>query len=55
MLMMGEMREAIGETPEKGKMRKIKMIVPYWRMTLLNSMAIFLGRMPKRIFSPSRG
>jgi hypothetical protein len=54
--MTGEIRAEIGDMPPAiGSNIKIKMIVPYCRMMLANSMYRFGGSMPPRIFSPSRG
>ncbi len=53
--MAGLMREATREVPEKGQMRKIRRIVPYWRIISSYSRANSLGRRPVRIFWPSKG
>lgn len=53
---IGEIKAEIGEVPPAiGRSIRMSMMVPYCCIILLNSMAVSVGRIPKRIFSPSRG
>ena len=52
----GEMRSEMGEEPPaRGRIMRMRIIVPYWCMIVSNSLASEVGRSPPRIFSPSRG
>lgn len=54
--MTGEIKAEIGEMPPAmGRSMRIKIMVPYWRIMPENSTYISVGRMPPKIFSPSRG
>ena len=54
-LMMGERSKEMGEVPVKGKIRKMRMIIPYWLRMAFHSFASSWGRKPTRILPPSRG
>ncbi len=44
-----------GWLPKKGKSKNIRIIRPYWFRFSSHSIAVSLGRRPKRIFEPSKG
>ena len=53
--MMGVNRAEMGEIPEKGMIKRMRMIKPYWLRMASHSAAKSAGSKPVMILPPSKG